>query len=401
MVHLSARTSILSLAPLFAAFSPASSLIARSNYSTWMASSIMSRQQGVLTGTGDSSELLQAGFTQKAFRQLIDQHPDEAQYYNSYVSKSVESVIPVVINATKDTTYPLDRFSSGNNLIHFFLANNNDTYLDAIHALRESIDLQPRNAEGGLWYYIYPQWSYLDGMYSFAPFLTAYTTLFDADPTLNTTAINDVLFQLDLLWQHCLRNDSGLLVHGYDDSKTAVWADPATGASPHVWGRSLGWYVMALADLLEIIPVEHDSDEWKTLKSRFQQLAFGVVDAVDPDSGAWWQLLDQPGREGNYIESSGSAMFVYGLLKGSRLGYIPSENATAVTELASRAYEYVVDTFVVDNGNGTISYNGTVSVCSLNSTASYEYYVGQPIKYDSVLGSAAFVLASLEYERLS
>ncbi|THV05852.1 hypothetical protein K435DRAFT_61999 [Dendrothele bispora CBS 962.96] len=134
----------------------------------------------------------------------------------------------------------------------------------------------------------------------------------------------------------------------------------------------------------------------------------------------------QPGREGNYIESSGSAMFVYTLLKGLRLGYIsdvdvntrfalsgtPSESGqeeeegastsiTSFSEIATRAYSYIVQSFIVDNGNGTLGYNGTVSVCSLNSTASYEYYATRPINYNSVLGSAVFVPASLKYQKFS
>ncbi|EKG21624.1 Six-hairpin glycosidase-like protein [Macrophomina phaseolina MS6] len=368
-----------------------------------MAASIISRGQGVLTGQGDSSELLQAGFTQKAFRQLIQQYPNDpsAGPIDEYIQKSVNSVITTVSNATADTGYPLDRLSNGNNLIVKYEETGNATYQDAFEALRQSIDLQARNAEGGLFYYVYPYWSYLDGMFSLAPFYTLYTNLYDAD---NTTAVmDDVILQLDLLWQHCRSNATGLLVHGYDASRTAVWADPVTGASPHVWGRSLGWYMMALIDTLELVP-ETAKEAQQYLQTRFRELADAVVRTVDRTSGAWWQLLDQPGREGNYIESSGSAMFAYSLLKGARLGYLedgPRSNTSgtaAWTDVATRAFEYVVDKFVVRNVNGTLGYNGTVSVCSLNSTASYEYYVGRPILYNSVLGSAAFILASLEYE---
>ncbi|KAJ7145841.1 glycosyl hydrolase [Mycena epipterygia] len=360
-----------------------------------MALSIVSREQGVLASSTDVSAILQAGFTQKAFRRLIEQYPHDpfTETIRQYIQKSVDSVVVPVNNATKDLTYSMDRLSSGNNLIDLYKATGNETYREAFGALRESINLNSRNAEGGLWYYVYPQWSYLDGMYSLAPFYTAYTTSFDAH---NSTAIADMIHQVDLLWQHCYNSSTGLLVHGYDDSRTAVWADPVTGASPHVWGRSLGWYTMALVDTLEILP--RQASEWQPLQSRFRQLAGAVRAAADASSGGWWQLLDQPGRAGNYIESSGSAMFTYALFKGVRLGYLDN-NASAYTDVAARAYRYITDAFVVNNGNGTLGYNGTVSVCSLNSTASYEYYVGQPISYNSVLGSAAFVLASLEYER--
>ncbi|KAJ7682927.1 Six-hairpin glycosidase-like protein [Mycena rosella] len=360
-----------------------------------MALSIISREQGVLAGPSDTSAILQAGFTQKAFRRLVEQYPRDpvTPTLAQYLRKSVDSVVGPVDSAIKDLAYPLDRLSTGNGLIDLYRATGNATYREAFGALRESINLNSRNAEGGLWYFVYPQWSYLDGMYSLAPFYAYYTALFDAH---NVSATADMMHQLDLLWTHCDTNSTGLLVHGYDDSRTAVWADPVSGASPHVWGRSLGWYTMALVDTLEILGL-HQLRERQQLQSRFQQLAGALCTAVDAASGGWWQVLDQPGRAGNYIESSGSAMFVYSLLKGVRLGYLDT-NATAYTDVAVRAYRYIADTFVVNNGNGTLGYNGTVSVCSLNSTASYEYYIGQPINYNSVHGSAAFVLASLEYE---
>ncbi|KAK7055114.1 Six-hairpin glycosidase-like protein [Favolaschia claudopus] len=368
-----------------------------SNYSTWMALSIMYREQGVLASSTDVSALLQAGFTQKAFTRLMKQYPhaNSTQAIAQYIARSVDSVVGPVGNALQDITYPMDRLSSGNGLIDQYVKTQNDADLTSLMALRESINLNTRNANGGMWYYVYKNFSYLDGMYSLAPFYTSYTTHFDA---YNRSAIADMMLQLDLLWTHCTApNDTGLLVHGYDASKTAVWADPVSGASPHVWGRSLGWYTMALIDTLELLPREVYPKEWALLLTRFSRLASAVSKAVDAYSGAWWQLLDQPGRSGNYIESSGSAMFVYSLFKGVRLGYLDNRRS-GFTDVAARAYEYIVDTFVVNNGNGTLGYNGTVSVCSLNSTATYEYYVGQPINYNSVLGSAAFILASLEYE---
>ncbi|KAJ7244075.1 Six-hairpin glycosidase-like protein [Mycena rebaudengoi] len=360
-----------------------------------MASSIISRQQGVLTSSNDTSAILQAGITQMAFRRLIDHYSLDVsvEEYEEYLKKSVDSVAGPVSNATRDLSFPLDRLSTGTGLIKLYMETGNATYRRAFEALRQSITLNKRNAEGGLWYFVYPEWSYLDGMFSLAPFYTLYTAIYDKPHS--TAAMAEIFLQLELLWQHCRDNTTGLLFHGYDESKTAVWANPVTGASPHVWGRSLGWYAMALVDTLELLPLSHHSKQWQHLRGRFRQLSNAVVEAVDPASGAWWQLLDQPGRAGNYIESSGSAMFVYSLLKGDRLGYL--ENG-AYAEVATRAYGYITNTFVVHEGNGTLGYNGTVSVCSLNSTASYEYYVGRPIVYNSVLGSAAFILASIEYE---
>ncbi|KAI0112906.1 glycoside hydrolase family 105 protein [Daldinia grandis] len=381
----------------------------------------MSRSQGIMTGKGGSSELLQAGITQRAFAALAAQYPDDAftAHVQAYISSSASSVSPFVQNATHDAlSYPLDRLSNGHALLALAApaapaaptANQTagpGSFGTAAAALRESIDRNRRNPEGGLWYFTYPQWSYLDGMYSLAPFYVSYHIAAEAaDPcpqqrNATVAAVDDTYFQLDLLWNHTRNHTTGLLVHGYDASRTAVWADPDTGASPHVWGRSLGWYAMALVDTLEVLP--ESAREYRDLiLEKFRSLADAVVNAADPATGGWWQLLDEPGREGNYIESSGSAMFAYALLKGTRLGYLAS-NATlssAAAAAAVRGHGYLADTFVVRETNGTLGYNGTVSVCSLNSTATYEYYIGQPINYNSVLGSAAYILASLEVERL-
>jgi rhamnogalacturonyl hydrolase YesR len=345
------------------------------SYSLQMANSIISRHQGVLKSSTDSSNMLQAGFTQKAFRQIIQQYPTHplAPTYASYIQSSINSVIPALSNATLDTTaFSLDRLSSGNGLIYAYQETGNESYRIALETLVKSIDLQPKNAEGSLWYYVYPNYTYLDGMYSLAPFATLYTN------TSHSPIVN-VSYQLERAWAHTYHPSSGLNVHGYDASKRAVWADASTGASPHVWGRSLGWFSMALIDTLELMSSSqllnsNTSTSEKLIKRYFTHLMSRVVDAADPATGAWWQVMDEPERKGNYVESSASAMFVYSLLKGVRLGYLGADswgNAEYV-KVARRAYEYMVDTWVVQNGNGTLGWNGTVSVCSLNSSASFE-----------------------------
>jgi rhamnogalacturonyl hydrolase YesR len=333
-------------------------------YSLHMANSIISRHQGILASTSDRSNLLQAGFTQKVFRQLIHQYPDHssAPDITAYIRSSIDSVVPILSNATLDTTFPLDRLSSGNGLIYAYQESRNQSYKHAYEALAKSIDLQPRNHEGSLWYYTYPNYTYLDGMYSLAPFATLYSCL-----NTSQSPLLDVVDQLALAWNHTYQNTSGLLVHGYDASKRDIWANATTGASPIVWGRSLGWYVMALMDTLELL--DRSNASWKWIEGHFALLMSSIVNAADKETGAWYQVLDQPGREGNYVESSVSAMIVYGLLKGVRAGVLEDEKYVGV---ARKAYEYMVEAFVVENGNGTLGWEGTVSVCSLNSSATYE-----------------------------
>lgn len=351
----------------------------QSKYSTWMASSIMSRNQGIMTGKGGSSELLQAGITQKAFSALTAQYPGDTETpgFRKYLQDSAASVVPFTLNATYNAlSYPMDRLSNGNALLNLYSPADNKTasFRAAADALRRSIDLNRRNPEGGLWYFTYPQWSYLDGMYSLAPFYTQYAIA--TTPSLSdekaTSALDDMSYQLDLLWNRTRNDTTGLLVHGYDASKTASWADAVTGASPHVWGRSLGWYAMALVDTLELLPESSACEYRDRLLEKWRSLAAALVQAVDGSTRGWWQVMDEPGREGNYIESSGTAMFAYSLLKGSRLGFLSAAAAPTASLVGAQAHEYLTDAFVDRNTNGTLGYNGTVAVCSLNSTATYE-----------------------------
>lgn len=169
------------------------------------------------------------------------------------------------------------------------------------------------------------------------------------------------------MYKNTLVAESGLLYHGYDYSHTAVWANEDRGHSPEIWDRAVGWYVMALVDILEIMPSKYSS----TFLAQIQPLAESLRDAADPDAGVWWLVMSQPGREGNYFESSGSVMFVYAMLKGIRLGYI-SDSDGSILAAAKKAYQYMLDNWVVEKADGTMDWLNTVSVGSLNSNGTFE-----------------------------
>ncbi|KAK1598472.1 family 88 glycosyl hydrolase [Colletotrichum navitas] len=363
-------------------------------YSTWMLDSIKARKQGIIS-SGASSSYLETGILSIALEAAIAQYPDLEDQYAPYLENVLESGTPTLANATYVATRPLDRFSIANAVARPSQADVisiSTTVSAAANAINESLSLQTRNPEGGLWYYVYPQWSYLDGMFSVLPFMASL-------PQPNYT---DISLQITLLYEHCFQKNTSLLVHGYDYSKKAVWADKETGASPYVWGRSLGWFVAGLVQTWESLNCPRGKPEAEPVCERLRtvmtQLATSLVRYADPETGAWWQLTTFPGRSGNYLESSSTALFVFSLLKGGRLGMLADANVDFRTA-ALKAYDYTTRNFVVDTGNGTIGYNKTVAVCSLNSTASYEYYTNQPLLPNSLLGESAFVLASLEVER--
>ncbi|OHW96877.1 cell wall glycosyl hydrolase [Colletotrichum incanum] len=363
-------------------------------YSTWMLDSIKERKQGVIL-SGASSIYFETGLLSIALEAAIKQYPDLKDQYAPYLKDVFEAITPGLTNATYVATRPLDRFSVANavqDASRVDIVSISPKVSAAFNAINESLSLQIRNPEGGLWYYVYPQWSYLDGIFSVLPFMAS-------QPQPNYT---DISLQMTLIYEHCFQKNSSLVVHGYDYSKKAVWADKETGASPYVWSRAMGWFVAGLVQTWESLdcPVGKREAEpvCKQLKQITTRLSTSLTRYADPETGAWWQLMTFPGRSGNYLESSSTALFIFSLLKGERLGMF-LDSKVDFRKAALKAYDYTTRNFVVDNGNGTIGYNKTVVVCSLNSTASYEYYTNQPLLPNSLLGESAFVLASLEAER--
>jgi rhamnogalacturonyl hydrolase YesR len=235
--------------------------------------------------------------------------------------------------------------------------------------------------------------------------------------------VADIETQFSLMYNNTIQlpgavNYTGLLYHGYDYSHTASWASADRGHSPEVWDRAMGWYMMALVDTLEILPSTPAAaaQARKTLLAQLGTLAPRVVSAADKTTGVWWLVVTEPGRVGNYFESSGAAMFVYALLKAVRLGYI-SDNDRSVVAAAQKAYQYLLTHFVSEKSDGTMDWTGTVHVGSLDTTGDFQvsknsikgycnlipvhqYYISQSVNVNDLKGVAAFVLASLEYEKL-
>ena len=221
-------------------------------------------------------------------------------------------------------------------------------------------------------------------MYGFAPFATLYGETYN-DAHLDITS---ALHQLELIHAHCLHPKTGLLVHGYDASRRAPWADPVTGASPIVWGRSLAWYTVGLIDALEIARKSPSLDLFQIqsverLRSIFQHLARAEIvalrtSALKTGRHGVWQVVDMPGEPDNFVEASASAMLTYALAKGIRLGYLKGidegisgvrlRNVSGVEsarDVVRATYNDLVAHFIIRNANGTLSYTGTSSIASL------------------------------------
>ncbi|HEU5365313.1 MAG TPA: glycoside hydrolase family 88 protein, partial [Hanamia sp.] len=190
---------------------------------------------------------------------------------------------------------------------------------------------------------------------------------------------------------------TGLLYHGYDESKKEMWANKTTGLSQNFWGRAMGWYGMGLVDALPYFPKDHP--QRKELIDILNRFAAAVTKAQDHKTGLWWDVLNYPNRKGNYPEASASCMFVYALAKGVRLGFLPA----SYLSVAKKGYSGIIKNFIT-NDNGQINLEGTVSVSGLGGkpyrNGSYDYYIHEKVVTNDPKGVGAFLLASDEMEML-
>ncbi|KAI1497525.1 cell wall glycosyl hydrolase YteR [Biscogniauxia marginata] len=291
--------------------------------------------------------------------------------------------------------YSLDDYRMGNNYLWWYERTGEEKYKGAAGVVREQLNRHPRTPTGGFWHRdpTYPNQMWLDGIFMADSFYARWTKLFDSD---NATAWDDIVLQYDNIDARTRNKTTGLLVHGYDESKTAVWADSETGAAPLVWDRADGWYFLSLLEVLPIIPESHEGHS--RLVEYFTTLAAALLKTQD-ESGGWWLIMSEPypGAEGNYIESSATAMFTYGFLKGIKLGLLATDQ---YLEAAKKGYELLTERFVKVNDDGTLNWEGTVQVGSLSSNGTYEYYISVPLASNDFKGAGPFMLAAYEIETL-
>jgi unsaturated rhamnogalacturonyl hydrolase len=315
--------------------------------------------------------------------------------YRAYVKSNIDAFVQpdgTIKTYTLDE-FNLDQINEGKLLFAFHQSTGDARYRKAADLLREQLRRQPRTSEGGYWHkQIYPHQMWLDGLYMAAPFLAQYGATFG-----DTAAANDAARQLLLIARHTRDPKTGLFYHGWDESKTQIWADKETGLSPNFWGRAVGWYAMAIVDVLDHLPAAHP--DRPQIVRILNDLADAVAKVQDPVTGLWYEVLDQPNRKGNYHEASGSSMFVYALAKGARKGWLPAQ----YRDVARRGHDGLVRHMITIDAAGLPSLNGIVSVAGLGGKqqrdGSFEYYVSEPVVANDYKGVGPFIMASLELGR--
>ncbi len=292
--------------------------------------------------------------------------------------------------------YNIDRINPGKALFSLYEKTKDEKYQKALLLLRRQMKEHPRTKEGGFWHkQRYPFQMWLDGLYMGSPFLAQYAKVYN-EPAL----LDDVVNQFVWMEKHARDPKTGLLYHGYDESRQQKWADPVTGRSKEFWGRAMGWYAMGLVDTLDFVPVSHPRRG--ELVAILGRLAVAVEKVQDKKSGVFWQVLDKGGREGNYLESSASAMFSYALMKGARQGVLEPRFGA----LGRKIHEGVIKEFITTDAAGVMSIHRGCEVAGLGGDpgsgnfrdGTFEYYVKERIRSNDPKAVGPFILASLEYE---
>ena len=317
----------------------------------------------------------------------------DPRYFN-YIKKSVDRFVTPdgEIPTWKVEEYQLDNILLGRQLLLLYGVTQDARYAKAATLLYQQLQHQPRTASGGFWHkQKYPNQMWLDGLYMAEPFYAEYAATFH-----HPEAFDDIVHQFALMDEHARDAKTGLLYHGWDESKQERWADKQTGLSSQFWARGMGWYMMALVDTLSYLP--EDNAGRNQLLDQLNRNAAAVARYQDGTTGLWFQVLDKGGVQGNYLESSASCMFVYALAKGVRLGYLPP----SYLAYAVRGYKGVLSHYIETGAGDSVSFTGTVKGAGLGGDpyrdGSYAYYIGEKTATNDPKGVGAFLLAGTEME---
>ena len=318
----------------------------------------------------------------------------EKEYFD-FVEGFIDSYIleDGTIRTYDVTKYNLDDINEGRVLLPLYRATGKEKYRLAAEKLKHHLDTQPRTPEGNFWHkQIYPNQVWLDGIYMAQVFYALYQKEFGGGD------YSDILRQIENVHEKMFDSEKKLYYHGYDACKEAFWADPETGCSKNFWLRSIGWFSVALADLLELV-TGSDRDR---LAAIFRELMEGISRYADGDTGMYYQVPDQVGRAGNYLETSGSSMIAYAMLKGARLGILPKEYAAK----GKKTFSGIGEKYLSFTGD-TLNLGGICLVAGLGPEnnrrrdGSYEYYISEPVVENDAKGVAPFILCYTEIKRLS
>lgn len=318
----------------------------------------------------------------------------ERRYYD-YVKQWADSLINEKgeIHLYDRCTYNLDFINSGKVLFDLYRETGDQKYRLAMDVLIRQLKSQPRTLEGGFWHkLIYQHQMWLDGLYMASPFMAQYGAEFNQPEW-----IDEAVKQFRLCHEHTYDAKTGLYHHAWDESKSQRWANPQTGHSPNFWGRSIGWWFMALVDALDFIPENHPG--------RADMIGYirGLAEALpkyQDKAGLWYQVIDQPKRKGNFPEASVTTQCMYAYAKAVNKGYIGTEYRA----VAEKALQGLKDKLLVGKQDGTLTLTRCCQVGGLGGhpyrDGSFEYYIGEKMRDNDAKATGPFIMGCLELEKV-
>ena len=290
--------------------------------------------------------------------------------------------------------YNLDDVNEGKVLFELYEKTGKEKYKKAIFLLESQLEEQPRTVTGNFWHkQIYPNQIWLDGLYMGQVFSTLFKKYF------GNKDYSDVVNQFKNVRKLMFDENKKLYYHGCDCSKTAFWADKETGCSKNFWLRAIGWFTISLIDNIDYIDDESAKAE---LIRIFAEAIDGISQYADAETGMYYQVVDQGGREGNYLETSGSSMIAYAMMKGARLGVIDKKYA----EMGRKTFDGICKKYLSISENGDLNLGGICLVAGLGPEdnkrrdGTYEYYISEPVVENDAKGVAPFVLCYTEVKRM-
>ncbi len=291
--------------------------------------------------------------------------------------------------------FNLDDINEGRVLFDLYRTTGKEKYKKAIFMLHEQIEKQPRTETGNFWHkQIYPNQIWLDGLYMAQVFSTRFQKEFGGGD------YSDIVNQFKNVRKLMFDENKKLFYHGCDCSRKAFWADKTTGCSKNFWLRAIGWFCISLIDNIDYID---DENARKQLCDIFSEAIDGIAQYADPETGMFWQVVDCGGREGNYLETSGSSMIAYAMMKGARLGVIDKKYAA----MGKKTFDGICEKYLNITDDGDLNLGGICLVAGLGPEdnprrdGSYEYYISEPVVENDAKGVAPFVLCYTEVKRMN
>lgn len=334
------------------------------------------------------------GVELQAFLRLEEMYGDSRyfDYAEAYCDTMVREDGTVV--AYKREEFSLDRVNTGKILFNMYARTGEEKYKKALDLMYSQFKDQPRTKEGGFWHKkVYPHQMWLDGLYMGCPYYAEYAARYN-----RPEAFQDIINQFCVVARHTYDPATGLYKHAWDESREMFWCDKQTGQSAHSWGRAMGWFAMAIVESLEFIPVNEPNRD--SLLAILDNVLVQIERYQDSKTGLWYQVLDRSGDKGNYLESTVSAMFIYSIYKGIRLGVVPAKYMA----VADKGFEGFMKRFIKVDKSGVVSITDCCAVAGLggknNRSGDYDYYINELIRDNDPKAIGPFINACLERERL-